>query len=194
MEKAYQFDFVHDTQAVFRQLLQAFSHPARKYNIAHEASGFAGEWSQILAIGCTLLDNETSFYVEKTPRLHTLLIDFTLAKPAEFTKADYIFLTSPVNYVTFDNMMKTAKNGDLVDPQKAATFIIFCETLEGSTMLRVKGPGIKEEQTIGTTEYIKTILRIRQEQNIEYPCGIDLLFVTSQGKIMAMPRTCQSIE
>lgn len=194
MEKAYQFDFVHDTQSIFRCLLNAFSHPARQYCIADEAKGLPGNWAVLSAVGATLLDNEMSFYVEKTPELHTKLIDLTLARPEELTKAQYIFLSSAVNYVNIETMFKTARRGTLADPQTSALFIVQCGTFSGNAALSVVGPGIDGETSLRTTEYIKNILQIRQKENIEYPCGVDLLFVTSFGEIMAFPRLCRVAE
>lgn len=189
LEKAFEFDFVHDTQYVFRKLLDAEAHPLKIYSIAKIKDKFT-ENSVLCAIGCTLLDNETSFYVEKDSRLAEEFTDLTLSEQTSVSDADYIFLSSNLNYETIKVLFEKAKKGTLADPQFSASFIIFCDELNGNCSAEFKGPGIDGQITINTTSYINQICRLKQELGNEYPCGIDLFFVTPDGEIMAVPRLC----
>lgn len=191
MEQIYSFDIVHDAQSVFRKLLRAFANPFQAETLTAEAGGFTGKHRVLLAIGSTLMDNEVSFYVEKNTGLCRELKTCTLAENAPYQKADYIFLTGALNYENIRNLFTDAKQGSLEDPQQSATFIIWCDSFSGSEQIECSGPGIDGRKTMLVSEYIKKICILRQEIQQEYPCGIDLLFVSSNDEIMAWPRLCR---
>lgn len=98
LQLAYEFDFVHDGQRVFRQMLKAESNPGTVVSIAGQAEKFSERFAPLSAIGCTLLDNEQTMYVEKNQNLQNLLHDLTLCAPAALEEADYLFLSSEMNY------------------------------------------------------------------------------------------------
>ena len=58
MNLAYQFDFVYDGQKIFRELLNAMANPGTVKNISNEVAKFQQMYAPLLAMGCTLLDNE----------------------------------------------------------------------------------------------------------------------------------------
>lgn len=190
MEKAFEFDFVHDAQYVFRKLLDAAAHPLKVYSLDRIKNSFEKN-SVMCALGCTLLDNETSVYVEKDARLAGIFMDLTLSEQTSVTEADYIFLSTELNYETVNALFEKAKKGTLADPQLSATFIICCQSIRGDCDVYFKGPGINGVKEINTTSYIKKICELKQSLECEYPCGIDLFFVTPDGEITALPRLCK---
>lgn len=191
MEQVYSFDMVYDAQSVFRKLLKAMANPWQVQDISAEAAGFEGEYGGILAMGSTLMDNEVSFYVEKNIELSRDLKTCTLAQNTAYQNADYIFLTGFLNYENIRHLFAEAKQGTLADPQKSATFIIWSDTLDGDEQVSCQGPGIDGVKTVRTNEYIRKICLLRQELQQEYPCGIDLIFVSSRNEITAWPRLCR---
>lgn len=194
MEKVYDFDYVFDTQTTFRTLMDAMSHPLKPYSIKKEAGGFGNDQGLFLSIACTLLDNETTFYVEKNATLMSEIHELTLSRGAQIKDADYIFLSSELNYEAIKAMFMSAKKGDFYDPHTSATFIIFTKAQDTSAKIVGKGPGIKEEIQLETSQYVKQILAIRNETMVEYPCGIDLIFVSDLAQIMACPRLIKTEE
>lgn len=190
MEKAFEFDFVHDTQYVFRKLLDAEAHPFKVYSMDDILGSFENN-SVMCALGCTLLDNETSFYVEKDAKLAADFTDLTLAEQTSVSEADYIFLSSQLNYETIKALFEKAKKGTLADPQLSACFIICCDSVHGDCNARFRGPGIEGTREINTTRYIKKVCELKQDLDCDYPCGIDLFFVTADGDIAAAPRLCK---
>ncbi len=188
MIQAFPFDFVHDAQRVYRKLLQAMANPGRICSIETQALKFEAQGGALAAIGCTLLDNEVSAYVEKNPRLLRLFRDLTLTHPAELSQADYLFFTSPMNYASVDFVLKNAKRGTLADPQASATLIFFCENLCGTTSIALTGPGVDGARNLRTVRYVRNIIVMRQNMRTEYPCGLDLIFADRGGRIMAIPR------
>lgn len=191
VQLAYQFDFVHDGQNVFRELLYVMANPGTVRSISAQTEKFEEVYAPLTTLGCTLLDNEEVMYVEKNPRLAAELHDLTLCREGELEQADYIFLSSQMNYGSMEEIMKNAKKGTYKDPQDSATILILCDEIKGNVEINLKGPGIKGTKKIGVQQYVKTILAIRQSMQIEYPLGIDLVFITPDGELMGMPRLCK---
>lgn len=191
MEKVYQFDFTFDTQKVFRELLDAMAKPMTLHSVGSEAEKFGKEDGVLLAAGCTVLDNEMGFYVEKNVQLRDELADLTLAGVTVPCEADYIFLSAPLNYESIRVLFDGAKKGTLSDPHLSATFFIVCDCLTGEIEARVKGPGIEGIKTVYLPEYIYRICTMHGAYAADYPCGIDLVFVTNAGELMTFPRLCR---
>lgn len=188
MEQLYGFDFVEDTQSVFRQLLEVLSKPFTIGNIGREAGKFPGQENGLWAIGCTLLDNETGYYVEKNRKLAEALTDLTLSEQTAPGEADYIFLSSPLNYETIGVLFEKCKKGTLEEPHCSATFLIFTPQISGKEKLVAKGPGIKEEKEVYVDTYVKNVCLLHNNTAVEYPCGFDLFFLDAEGNVMGVPR------
>lgn len=193
IKSVYQFDFVHDGQQVFRQLLLAVANPGQIKTIEPQAGKFEGEYRSLLALGCTLLDNEEKMYVEKNPRLSSELHSLTLCREEELDKADYIILSSEMNYGSMEQILKNIKHGTYADPQESATIILLCSRIEGEDRLCLRGPGVDGELTTEVYPYIRKVIEIRDALNIEYPLGVDLIFVDGDGKMLGVPRLVKSI-
>ena len=56
MQKAYEFDFVYDTQAAFRLLLEALSNPGRIVELGPLARKLGGAYAMPLTVAAVLLD------------------------------------------------------------------------------------------------------------------------------------------
>ncbi|MFQ9523785.1 MAG: phosphonate C-P lyase system protein PhnH [Phascolarctobacterium faecium] len=120
MQKAYEFDFVYDTQAAFRLLLEALSNPGRIVELGPLARKLGGAYAMPLTVAAVLLDNEVSFAVCGSPALAEKITELTLAKTAAVSKADYIFVTENADW---QEAVQAAKCGTLRDPHKSATVI-----------------------------------------------------------------------
>lgn len=193
LKLAYEFDFVFDGQNVFRKMLHALANPGTTGNIAHQAGKFAGNHQALMALGCTLLDNEEKMYVEKNPNLSADLHSLTLCHEADLDEADYIFLSSEMNYGSMEQILKNVKHGTYADPQQSATVFLQCTQLMGNETMTLKGPGIKDSLTVSVYPYIKKVIALRQSLQIEYPLGVDLVFADLAGNIMGIPRLCSLI-
>ena len=194
LKMAYEFDFVHDGQKVFRELLGAMANPGTRKEIKEQTEKFEEIYAPLTAIGCTLLDNEETMYVEKNPALSQELHNLTLSRPGKLSEADYVFLSSEMNYATLREILKNVKKGSYADPQQSATIVILCQELIGTAQMTLEGPGIDGAYRTQVNQYIKRIIELRQELDIEYPLGIDLVFTDPAGEIMCIPRLCRVTE
>ena len=176
MQKAYEFDFVYDTQAAFRLLLEALSNPGRIVELGPLARKLGGAYAMPLTVAAVLLDNEVSFAVCGSPALAEKITELTLAKTAAVSKADYIFVTENADW---QEAVQAAKCGTLRDPHKSATVILCTADLQAGKLQRISGPGIKA---------VQAALGKRDEQEYEYPLGLDFFVLDQRGCLMGIPR------
>jgi alpha-D-ribose 1-methylphosphonate 5-triphosphate synthase subunit PhnH len=54
--------------------------------------------------------------------------------------------------------------------------------------LRLQGPGIKGAADVAATELVARALKLRDAQQYELPQGIDFIFVSDDGDLLAIPR------
>lgn len=188
MQTAYQFDFVHDAQKVFRELLSALANPGEKKSIKEQAGRFEKGHPSLFALGCTLLDNEEGMYVEKNPEFSAELHSLTLARETGLCEADYVFLSSELNYGSMEQILKNVKHGTYADPQQSATVFLLCKSVDGAENMTISGPGIRDKKTVQVSPYIKKVIRLREKLEIEYPLGVDLIFADGTGNLLAIPR------
>lgn len=188
LETVYDFDFVHDGQHVFRELLQAMANPGQIRDISLEAAAFEGDSRAMLALGCTLLDNEEKMYIEKNRKLAEALHSLTLSRESMLEEADFVFLSSEMNMGSLEQVMRRVKHGTYADPHTSATLILYTPDIEGEKVMTLTGPGIDGERSIRTTAYVREVVALLNDLEIEYPLGIDLVFCDAAGRLLAVPR------
>lgn len=192
-------NMVHDIQSVYRKVLNAMAKPGVIENLKKEADQVDIEtncYENTFLMMMMLLDREVSFNVvsEKSVDVSSLISQMTYAKVKPIEEADYIFVLKDACDEQLDMVIRNAKIGDLVDPNKSATIIAEFKCLDsGSSILNFKGPGIKnlrEVRISGETKWIKE----RKIKNEEYPLGVDLIYVDEKNNVMCIPRTTSITE
>lgn len=188
IKKKHEFDEVFDGQGVFRTILEAMSNPGRVCSIEEQAEKMYGEQKACLAIAMSLLDNETTFYTEDEQLAEDISL-LTLAKKVEKEHADFAFLMGETQV---DACIPQVKIGTLEDPHKSCTCIVLTEETPECT-ITIQGPGVKDQMKISVSNLIKHTLDQREAQNYEYPEGVDMFFVTKQGRILCIPRLVKEV-
>ena len=184
LSKKHRFDTVFDSQKVFRLILEAMSNPSRVVNISEYADKLYGDHPAFLAVAITLLDNEVSFNTCGNHSLSDEIVLLTLAKREQIESADFVFVCEPHDT---KNVIENVKCGTLSDPHKGATVII---QNNGCSVCRLtlSGPGIDGHKDIQVTQTVKNTIAMRDMQHYEYPQGIDLIYISSDGSLTAIPR------
>jgi len=190
LTKKHSFDIVFDSQKVFRLILEAMSNPTRVVNIKEYANKLFGDCPSLLAIAMTLLDNEVSFNICENHSFSDEIASLTLAKRENIEAADFVFI-SDLNYMEY--AIENAKYGTLADPHKSATVIIRNDG-EHTEQLALSGPGVDGQIEVAATQMVKDAIAMRDTQNYEYPQGIDLMFVSSDGELFAIPRLVKVVQ
>lgn len=171
MQTLFDFDMVKDCTKVYRRLVDCFSWPMDKVKLMEGLGGFGSRHEEFIAIGATLLDKEVNFFVERDNTLEKALKDISLSKAVSLEEADFIFVPSSVNYASLEKIFEVAKKGSFEDPHKSATIII----------------GAWSE------DVPKKCCELLGNLNLEYPLGIDMIFVFEDGNSCAVPRLIKGV-
>lgn len=177
-------DPVHDTQAVFRVVLEALSQPAVWRQLPISAAGApANPW--IAAVLLTLLDHETSFAALVDAATEEFVRARTNARRSSPTEADFVLGASAS--LTARTVLDL-RRGTLEYPDDSTTLVVDTTEPDNGARLTLRGPGIPgtREAHIGLGDEIVAALR---EANSNYPCGVDVLVVDATGRLLGLPRT-----
>jgi len=183
-------DYVHDLQSAFRKTLTAFSFPGTIVDLSEELSRVEKELgvSSPLLLALMLLDGETGFavYAADGEKQEQSISRLTLSKATSPDQAEFIFFPDPLLDASI--IIERCREGTLSDPQLGATLILRTSAIYESGPLILTGPGIERETTINI-ERTGEWLEARQQKNREFPLGVDLIFITDDGSLTAIPRT-----
>ena len=192
---------VHDTQIVYRKILNCLSRPGTTENITPESNKLDIELpfsKTLMALAFTLLDSEVSFAaigVEQVA-VEKRIQQLTYAKKAAAVQADYIFITKETAAATIQKVIAEAKNGTLLDPHASATLVVEVPKLferANAESILIKGLGIKGEKELAILSS-SNWLQAREARNAEFPLGIDMFFLDTAGNILALPRTTRMFD
>lgn len=188
-------DLVHDIQRAYRKLIDSLSMPGTIADLSAEAEMLerdGGCLQSTLVLALMLLDTEVTFKVfsaRESEAAH-LFSRLTYARQAEAEDADFIFVLGDAAPGDLLRALKSAKIGDLEDPHRSATLIIETDGLSDGPKLRLTGPGIRTFAAVELFEE-EGWVEVRKKRNAEYPMGLDLIFVDSHHRLLALPRTTQ---
>ncbi|MGY5344286.1 phosphonate C-P lyase system protein PhnH [Paenibacillus glucanolyticus] len=193
-------DLVHDTQLAYRKLMDSMSRPG----LISELGELAGKvglklncFDATVLLAAVLLDTEVTFKIisEKEEEIVRLFNQLTYAKAAETAAADFIFVLNDANSFQLEEAIRKAKAGDLIHPHASATFIVEAEQITNDNGLVLSGPGIEDTHHVQVStcgsESRGSWLDERALRNIEYPLGIDMIFVDRDSRTLCLPRTTQ---
>ncbi|WP_078381925.1 phosphonate C-P lyase system protein PhnH [Sutcliffiella halmapala] len=193
------FDIVKETQVIYRKLLDCMARPGKIENISSSVEDLTKHklFSPVLeGIVLALVDQEVSFKVvgPQSEEVMQYLKWKTFGVEAPISMADFIFIPEELMDAEISPLMKQVKIGTLEDPHLSATIIILVKNLstitnDNGNSLTFQGPGIAEKMTINIEGMSNAWLSERKKINKEFPLGVDFIFVTEAGDIMAIPRT-----
>lgn len=186
-------DLVHDTQVVFRAILDCMSRPGTIKNI-EEIGKPIGHHEHcehpIFVNAITLLDAEVSFHVvgEYAEAIAEHLASFTFSKVAALHEADFIFIMKDAQKQMVHEVFRSARKGTLTSPEQSATILIETERLSSGSLLTLEGPGIQHTENV-VIDAVERWMTERTEANKEFPLGVDIILVDRKSNIMCLPRT-----
>jgi len=183
-----QFNTVHDTQQIYRKLIEASSFPGRIQSIAYISEKIDFQEfcpSHLLALCITLMDGESTFYCDQRDMAQEISY-LTYCRSVDIEDADFVILSD--SRFSSDNM-SSVKKGTLRDPHLGATVLWQVESLDSGSTYSLTGPGIKDSTDINIQTSSKQWIELREDINKEFPLGIDLFLLDSQGRLMVIPRT-----
>jgi alpha-D-ribose 1-methylphosphonate 5-triphosphate synthase subunit PhnH len=185
------FDAVHDLQAVFRALLDAFSFPGKVVSLAPQAARLSPLATDVdnpalAAAALTLIDSESPYFVDATDPLARFLVEWSAVRPGALAEAAYV-VQPRFDDGLLAGLIEMARLGTLVDPHLGATLLIGVESLIEGQTLRLRGPGIANSVS-AVLPYGPRWLAARNQKVAEFPLGIDLAFFDRDHRVVALPR------
>lgn len=186
------FDFVHDTQKIYRKLLDSMSKPGKINNISNEIKDieiYSSLSKDLMGIIYTLLNLESKFYIEdkeesKFIKLHTL------AKEKNIENAEFIiFDIEKENKNNLIEIVEKCEVGTLEDPNLGSTLILKVKKIQESGDLILRGPGIKNSNEFSIDGLDEVFFKKREAINKEFPMGIDIILIDQDANIACLPRT-----
>lgn len=193
MHKEILYNEVSDAQIHFRILLNAMAHPGSIYdfpkmeltppNTINLASVF---------IGFALMNADVSFAVQNENATETTeyLALNTGASIATLEQTDFLFTTGSAA----PSCIESLKTGTLSYPENSATIIIDVHQLSSSPFenalhIELSGPGIENTTILYINGLSVTLLNAIQEQNTEFPLGLDVILTDKHNQVACMPRS-----
>ena len=190
------FDSVHDIQATFRHLLDAFTFPGKLVDLSQPASRLVpllpthfAPVSLFLA-AATLIDNETTYWADD-PEVARFLVEWSSTSPSETAKSAYL-VVSNFRDEGLASCLSKAHTGTLLDPHLGATVLVGVPNLDEGEPVTLSGPGLERPLTCRLPAGERW-LTMRNDRVSEFPLGIDLAFFDHLGRVVALPRTTRAV-
>lgn len=182
-------DPVMDSQASFRRLLDAMAQPGRVEAMQSDLEPPAPLQAAATAVCLTLLDLDTTLWLDKAARDSEGLRQFLafhcgcplVDEPAE---AAFALITEPLTMPALESFGQ----GSAEYPDRSTTLIIQVRALhpEGETIL--SGPGIEDRRRFDATPLPLEFWEQACANHAGFPLGVDLIFATAD-RVAAVPRS-----
>jgi alpha-D-ribose 1-methylphosphonate 5-triphosphate synthase subunit PhnH len=180
---------VHDTQAVFRALLDALARPGRIGAIetvlpAAQASHGAGlaAFASLLA----LCDYATPVWLAQRDDALAAALRFHAGAPLTDVPGEAAF--AYVHDAATLPPLDTLASGTPESPEQSATVFVRVDSLTGGPSVTLRGPGIEDAHTIAPAGLPERFWQERAALAVQFPCGIDFYLVCGD-QLVGLPRT-----
>jgi alpha-D-ribose 1-methylphosphonate 5-triphosphate synthase subunit PhnH len=184
-------DPVHDTQAVFRMLLDALSRPGTVGVVENglpEVRATRAEFAAFAAL-LTLCDYATPVWLAQADTALGSALRFHTGAPLVDNPEQAAFA-----YIHDANAMPALESfalGEAESPEHSVTLLIRVEALTGGTPVVLNGPGIQHTTTISPIGLPEHFWHERAALAPLFPCGIDCYLVCG-STLIGLPRTTQA--
>lgn len=180
-------DPAHDAQRLFRQVLDAFSHPGRIVSLAGAAAGPGTISPATVAYLLTLADRDTPLWLAPAldrPEVRDYL-RFHTGTPIVASRGEAAFAV--LRHDDADPFEGFAAGTDTY-PDRSATLVIEVPSLDEGPVRLCRGPGIDGEARLAIAGLDDGFWRQCAANHALFPCGIDLVFA-SGSSLLALPRS-----
>jgi len=186
-------DPVHDSQRIFRALLQAMAHPGRPVAVGQGIEGPLPLDPATAAAALTLADYDTPVWIDwiaDTPQVRSYL-KFHCGCPIveRSQEAAFAVVSDP------ENMPRLALFAQGIDqyPDRSATLLLQVPDLEQGPGVTLSGPGIPKNKPgdaariapAGLPDWFWNDWRLNAAQ---YPLGVDIFFSCGET-VIGLPRS-----
>lgn len=203
---------LHRAQRAFRCVLDAFAHPGTVHEMApmptpENPTRPASLDAPLELLARLFVDQAVTFCVadSEADAAAAYLASETHARRVPLCDADFVVVPARADAQTACEAVAEACRGTLVSPEKGATVLMGCARLakvpeSGEVsepavhVVALRGPGVECENRFAVDRI--DWVRARAARDDEFPCGIEIVLVDPDGRIVAVPRSsraaCQS--
>jgi alpha-D-ribose 1-methylphosphonate 5-triphosphate synthase subunit PhnH len=180
-------DVAHDSQRLFRDVLDAFAHPGRVVSLRQPPASVAPLSAAATAFLLTLVDRDTPLWL--SPALATTAVRdfarFHTGAPIVESEADALFaIVTPDRAPLLDGFAI----GTDPYPDRSATLVVEVPSLTGGTPRRLRGPGIDGRASVAIAGLADSFWSEWTANHMLFPCGVDLVFASGTA-LLALPRS-----
>ena len=180
-------DVAHDSQRLFRAILEAFSHPGRIVALPQPPDGVGPISAAATAMVLTLVDRDTPLWL--APAFDTAhvrdFVRFHTGAPIVAREAEAAFaLLAPDRRPLLDGFAI----GSDPYPDRSATLIVEVPSLSDGPARSLRGPGIQSRSSARVAGLGDSFRAEWKANNALFPCGVDVVF-TAGAELLALPRS-----
>jgi alpha-D-ribose 1-methylphosphonate 5-triphosphate synthase subunit PhnH len=184
-------DPVHDTQAVFRTLLDALSRPGTVgviENVLPEVRATHAELAAFAAL-LALCDYATPVWLAQPDTALGSALRFHTGAPLvdEPGQAAFAYIHEAGALPPLESFALGAAES----PEQSVTLLIRVDALTGGAPIVLSGPGIQHTATIAPVGLPEHFWRERAALAPLFPCGVDCYLVCG-ARLIGLPRTTQA--
>jgi alpha-D-ribose 1-methylphosphonate 5-triphosphate synthase subunit PhnH len=177
----------HDSQRLFRAVLEGFSHPGRIVALPQPPDGAGPLSAAATAFVLTLVDRDTPLWLAPqfdVPAVRDF-VRFHTGAALVAREAEALFA------------LLTPDRGPLLDgfaigsdpyPDRSATLIVEVPSLSDGPERLVRGPGIQDRATTRIDGLPSSFWSEWKANHALFPCGVDIVF-TAGTELLALPRS-----
>jgi alpha-D-ribose 1-methylphosphonate 5-triphosphate synthase subunit PhnH len=179
-------DPVHDAQAVFRVLLDAFARPGRIYDIDVPLAAVNDVPGAALAALFALCDGMTPVWLQRPDAALAAALRFHTGAPLAATPgaATFAWIDAAHELPPLDAFAA----GSAETPEHSSTVLMRVESLTDGPPVRFCGPGIRASHTLAPGGLRASFWQERAELAPLFPCGIDFYLICG-ARLVGLPRT-----
>ncbi|WP_185985325.1 phosphonate C-P lyase system protein PhnH [Aureimonas mangrovi] len=179
-------DPVFGSQAIFRQVMNAFAAPGTIADLGDLVQAPEGVVPAAAAVLAALADQDTPVWVAQTGATVGAWVAFQTGAEVTDEPRHAVFALLPAG-MTVDDWAEFPI-GTAQYPDRGATLILPVEAFEGGSELQLTGPGIQTVRSIAPRGLPAGFVAARAADRERFPLGHDHLLVCGT-RVMALPRT-----
>ena len=180
-------DISHDSQRVFRAVLDAFAHPGRIVAVPAEVETAGALSVAATAFLLTMVDRETPLWLAPEfdcAEVHDYVRFHTGASIVADTATAIFALATPTRRPMLDGFAI----GTDPYPDHSATLMIQVPAVRGGPTRTLRGPGIDGSTTAGVAGLANSFWSEWTANRALFPCGVDVVFAAG-SELLALPRS-----
>lgn len=179
------------SQGVFRAVLDAMAHPGEILRIPAVGMAAGTDTPAALLPVLALADLSTPVCVLAADSRWAGLV--TAATGAAIRPLEEAGLVAALD-VPGPRQLRGLRTGSAAAPELGAQVFIAVSGLGESAALRLSGPGIAGERALSADGLPDGFWAARAGLIRDFPAGVDLVFLTPDGRLAAVPRSTTVIE